>query len=123
MVSFRLSHIEKFEGISPVRQVSDTNSLLTILEELKSNALKTDLHREFIIGLYYDVVYYAFSLFNDEKDRNYIDAQSMTQFLSQSQTIKYLHKTAVDIISLLSQITTQPQKEGEVVHQIKEYQS
>ena len=100
---------------------SDVRTLLSLLEDVKDTALTCDVKREFIIGLYYDVVYYALSTVSGEGDANYARAESLISRFSTARTLKYLHKTAVDALTLLDGLKAVPGNESAIVREVKDY--
>ena len=101
----------------------DPAQLISSLDELKDYAYSTDLRKEYIISLYLDVIYSAFSKVDASKTSDYVRAEWLTLSLPTMQTLNQLHKTAVSILSALCSVQTVPGNETDVIRQIKDYVS
>lgn len=102
---------------------NDPTQLISILDELKDYAYSTDLRKEYIISLYLDVIYSAFSKADASKTPDYVRAEWLTLSLPTVQTLNQLHKTAVNILSSLCNVQIIPGNETNVIRQIKDYVS
>ena len=94
-------------------------TLMALLKELKTQAKDSCLQKEFILGLYYDVLYYAFSVVKKREDS--ANQELMLSRLSACPTLDELHRESIDILIRFSQMDAVPGNESTVIRQIKDY--
>ena len=97
----------------------NTETLISLLSEIRKQAKVSALQKEFVLGLYYDVIYYAYSVVN--KELSDISQTPSISHLSSCATLEELHHESVEILMQFGQMTTVPGNENTIVRQIKDY--
>lgn len=97
----------------------NTETLIALLSEIRKQAKVSALQKEFVLGLYYDVIYYAYSVVN--KEPYDISQMPSISHLSSCATLEELHHESVEILMRFGQMTSVPGNENTIVRQIKDY--